>query len=435
MSVFSWQTHATTSDWITADPVLEMRTALDQALGAPPSGYAVGLAQNQPIKAVHIQELRDRLLAAWGIDIRWLVTDQLGTPRMVFDKSGSLSGVSRHDYLPFGEELYAGTGGRSAAQGYSVGDGARQKFTSYEHDGETGLEFAQARYYSNLQGRFTGVDPLSGNKPDQPQNWNPYSYCVNNPLVYTDPSGLVWGQRYSKEDNTIYISWYDSWGDMEKAGASAVTDFLVKDSQKGWIVLNAFAKIAEPISDAEYLEGLVNGTNFLRSAGVPMADMVRHELMKKIDPIGLAFVTGGMAAPEEAEAGIMTSGVAISEKGLQIVEEHLIKLEGTLSMENVLMLARLRSALWSGDRLTGADASFYMHETSEATITNRIMAEKGLSYQAAADSAHALTLSKYQKFGMSQLTNYHPDVIRSTLYVNGAQNWGDAYLNRWNIKK
>jgi len=82
-----------------------MRTALIQALGAPPSGYSAGLAQNQPIKAVHIQELRDRLLAAWGIDIGWLVSDQLGTPRMVFDQSGSLSGVSRHDYLPFGEEL------------------------------------------------------------------------------------------------------------------------------------------------------------------------------------------------------------------------------------------------------------------------------------------------------------------------------------------
>jgi hypothetical protein len=40
--------------------------------------------------------------------IHWLVTDQLGTPRMVFDLSGSLANVSRHDYLPFGEELLVG---------------------------------------------------------------------------------------------------------------------------------------------------------------------------------------------------------------------------------------------------------------------------------------------------------------------------------------
>src|SRR5947209_5248801 len=83
--------------------------------------------------------------------LHWLVTDQLGTPRMVFDQSGSLASVSRHDYLPFGEELFAGTGGRTAAQGYT-GDSTRQKFTGYEADSETGLNFAQARYQSSSQG-------------------------------------------------------------------------------------------------------------------------------------------------------------------------------------------------------------------------------------------------------------------------------------------
>jgi hypothetical protein len=49
----------------------------------------------------------------------WLVADQLGTPRMVIDKSGSLAGIKRHDYLPFGEELSAGVGGRTTTQGYA----------------------------------------------------------------------------------------------------------------------------------------------------------------------------------------------------------------------------------------------------------------------------------------------------------------------------
>src|SRR5713226_742945 len=144
LSAYSWQYSATTSDYISANPILEMRTALDQALGAPSGGYSAGLAQNQLVMAIHIQELRNRVLAAWqsgsGIDIRWMVTDQLGTPRMIFDQSGSLANVSRHDYLPFGEELFAGTGGRTAAQGYT-GDSVRQKFTGYENDAETGLDF------------------------------------------------------------------------------------------------------------------------------------------------------------------------------------------------------------------------------------------------------------------------------------------------------
>jgi hypothetical protein len=75
-----------------------------------------------------------------------LVTDQLGTPRMIFEQSGSLANVSRHDCLPFGEELFANVGGRSTSQGYTNSDGARQKFTQYERDNETGLDYSINRY-------------------------------------------------------------------------------------------------------------------------------------------------------------------------------------------------------------------------------------------------------------------------------------------------
>ncbi|HXD33843.1 MAG TPA: hypothetical protein VN643_22175, partial [Pyrinomonadaceae bacterium] len=65
---------------------------------------------------------------AWGYEtanVRWLVPDHLGTPRLVVDQSGALSGISRHDYHPFGEEL-ANVGGRTATQG-DVGDSVRQR--------------------------------------------------------------------------------------------------------------------------------------------------------------------------------------------------------------------------------------------------------------------------------------------------------------------
>ncbi|HYN85379.1 MAG TPA: discoidin domain-containing protein [Pyrinomonadaceae bacterium] len=121
-------------------------------------------------------------------DVRWLVSDQLGTPRMVLDKSGSLAGVARRDFLPFGEELYAG--GRTVGQGYA-GDPVRQKFTGYEHDAETNLDYARARYYAQGQGRFTSPDPfLASGRPSTPQSWNRYAYALNNPLRFTDPTGL-----------------------------------------------------------------------------------------------------------------------------------------------------------------------------------------------------------------------------------------------------
>jgi RHS repeat-associated protein len=121
--------------------------------------------------------------------INWLVTDQLGTPRMIFDQTGSLATTKRHDYLPFGEELFAGTGGRTTAQGYT-GDNIRQKFTQKERDNETGLDYFGARYYSSTQGRFTSPDfPLIDQWESNPQSWNLYSYVRNNPLKLVDPTG------------------------------------------------------------------------------------------------------------------------------------------------------------------------------------------------------------------------------------------------------
>jgi RHS repeat-associated protein len=148
---------------------------------------------------------------AEGRRLQWLVHDQLGTPRMVFDTSGKLhddpattnvvEGVRRHDYLPFGEEnVYNAAGGsRTAANGY-VADGVRQQFTGHERDAETGLDFMQARYYASGQGRFTSVDePFADQYASNPQSWNLYSYVRNNPLNLIDPLGSA-AQDPKKKD-------------------------------------------------------------------------------------------------------------------------------------------------------------------------------------------------------------------------------------------
>jgi RHS repeat-associated protein len=138
-----------------------------------------------------IAEVEVIAATASGEGVKWLITDHLGSTRMVIDQTGSLVGTIRHDFAPFGEELSAGAGIRSASNGYSD-DSVRQKFTSHERDDETGLDFMQARYYSSLQGRFTSVDPINvtvGRMLD-PQQFNLYSYVRNNPLAYTDPTGM-----------------------------------------------------------------------------------------------------------------------------------------------------------------------------------------------------------------------------------------------------
>jgi RHS repeat-associated protein len=123
--------------------------------------------------------------------INWLVPDHLGTPRIILDQTGSFANVKRHDYLPFGEELPAGIGGRTAAMGYVAGDGVRQQFTQIDRDVETGLDYFINRYYASAQGRFTSADPLlSSGETGNPQTWNRYGYVLNNPTRLVDRYGL-----------------------------------------------------------------------------------------------------------------------------------------------------------------------------------------------------------------------------------------------------
>ena len=99
--------------------------------------------------------------------------------------------------MPFGEDIFTGIGGRTTEQKYSSsGDDIRQKFTGYQKDTETSLDFAEARMYENRHGRFTAVDPLlaSGNSSN-PQTFNRYVYVGNNPLLFVDPTGLIWGEN------------------------------------------------------------------------------------------------------------------------------------------------------------------------------------------------------------------------------------------------
>jgi RHS repeat-associated protein len=197
---------------IKASHISELRARLAEArtaLGLSAASYTdPNLTTGDTIKAAHIQELRGKanetITAGGGTtttEINWLVADQLGTPRMIFDKTGSLANTKRHDYLPFGEELIAGQGGRTTQQGYAA-DTVRQKFTSKERDIETGLDYFGARYYSSVQGRFTSPDK---NFADQfqtnPQSWDSYSYVRNSPCGNVDvkgrcsaPAGLKPGQ-------------------------------------------------------------------------------------------------------------------------------------------------------------------------------------------------------------------------------------------------
>jgi RHS repeat-associated protein len=124
----------------------------------------------------------------------YTVTDMLGSPRVITDANGQV--ISRRDFMAFGEEIANNVGGRTSANKYGQPDSVRQRFTGYQKDDETGLDFAEARYYNDAHGRFTAVDPLlASGKSVNPQTFNRYVYTMNRPLILTDETGLQAGSK------------------------------------------------------------------------------------------------------------------------------------------------------------------------------------------------------------------------------------------------
>ncbi|WP_185210780.1 FG-GAP-like repeat-containing protein [Sphingobacterium mizutaii] len=64
----------------------------------------------------------------------------------------------------------------------------RRGYTGHEHLTWFGLVNMNARLYDPAMGRFLSPDPYV-QMPDFTQNFNRYSYALNNPLIYVDPNG------------------------------------------------------------------------------------------------------------------------------------------------------------------------------------------------------------------------------------------------------
>jgi RHS repeat-associated protein len=125
-----------------------------------------------------------------ALRIRYYHQDHLGSSSVITDAAGAL--VEETAFYPFGlprQEYRL----RQIEEHY--------KFSEKERDQESGLHYFAARYLAGRLSRFVSVDPKFAN-PDalssedlnsfllQPQKINLYSYAVNNPLKYVDPTGL-----------------------------------------------------------------------------------------------------------------------------------------------------------------------------------------------------------------------------------------------------
>ncbi|WP_046234908.1 polymorphic toxin-type HINT domain-containing protein, partial [Paenibacillus algorifonticola] len=70
------------------------------------------------------------------------------------------------------------------------------RYSGEFYDAEVGLYYLRARYYDPYVGRFISEDTYKG-RANEPLSLNRYTYVLNNPLIYWDPTGH-WEQGDSK---------------------------------------------------------------------------------------------------------------------------------------------------------------------------------------------------------------------------------------------
>jgi len=113
-------------------------------------------------------------------DLYFYHSDHLGSSSFITDANGI---VSQHlQYLPYGE-LFAEQRDNTARY-YTP-----YKFSGKEKDEETGYSYFGARYYMPELSIWSAVDPMTDER-----SWlSPYNYCQNNPVMLTDPDGMLDG--------------------------------------------------------------------------------------------------------------------------------------------------------------------------------------------------------------------------------------------------
>jgi RHS repeat-associated protein len=175
-------------------------------------------------------------VAAQGETIEYYGSDAGGSVRIVFNASGTVLG--RQDYDPFGREILSAWGVVS------------ERFGGESADTETDQAYFHARQFQSRTARFTAVDPVFDGLTE-PQRWNRYAYALNNPVRFTDASGLEAAggcpDEHLPDGTIVHIDECDSSVAGGDSGGTGIWDAAE------WLFLHTIDTFAgtEPLDSAE----------------------------------------------------------------------------------------------------------------------------------------------------------------------------------------
>ena len=200
--------------------------------------------------------------------------------------------------------------------------GLQRGYTGHEMLNDFDITNMNGRLYDPVLGRFLSPDNFV-QMPDNAQSYNRYSYCLNNPLKYTDPSG----EAFVIDDATIAFTIFSVASSMMQAAATGgnvwkAGAFSLLSSAASWGIGGLFSNATATF-----------GNELLRAGAHGLASGV------------LSALDGGNFASSFI-AGAAASGIGSYAKGIKL--DNSIMIASTTAMGSVVAWAT------GGDFLQGA---------------------------------------------------------------------------------
>ncbi|MES2728004.1 MAG: RHS repeat-associated core domain-containing protein [Bacteroidota bacterium] len=145
--------------------------------------------------------------------LNYLHLDYQGSVVSITDEDGAL--VDERNYDVWGRPRSVNTLEYVLPNPFGSGSPITRGYTFQEHLEEFNLINMNGRMYDPIQARFLSEDPLIQDASNA-QNFNAYSYVLNNPTKYTDPSGYAFTGGGGASNNSGPNNIYDPNNDWKK---------------------------------------------------------------------------------------------------------------------------------------------------------------------------------------------------------------------------
>lgn len=133
--------------------------------------------------------------------------DHLGTPKTITNANGNV--VAEQNFDPWGQRRNPNTWDYNNVPAPPAW--LFRGYTGHEHLPQFSLINMNGRMYDPQNARMLSADPILHDATST-QAYNKYSYCINNPLKYTDPSGYDFKLKGKNNDFVFYAPFTKSTG-------------------------------------------------------------------------------------------------------------------------------------------------------------------------------------------------------------------------------